>query len=88
MASQASVVQGLLSVAHGTPEDLGTTVQSVPLHVELVSQSPAVQVNEVPPQLPFVHTSFLVQAVASSHVVVLALLVHAVVEVAGSQTWH
>jgi hypothetical protein len=59
-----------------------------PSQVELTSQAPGVQVKAVPPQVPAVQTSVFVQALPSSQVVLSALLVHAVVEVAGSQLWQ
>jgi hypothetical protein len=68
--SQMSDVHGLPSSEHALPLLALPIVQPpLPSHVELAWQSPGVQVYPVPPHVPLVHTSLLVHAFPSLHVV-------------------
>jgi hypothetical protein len=82
---QTSVVQALPSLLHAAPEALLKMVQPAPLQVEDVSHTLAAQLKAVPPQVPPVHTSFLVHGVESSQVSPSGKALQALVDVPGWQ---
>jgi hypothetical protein len=88
---QESTVQGLLSSGHGVPAAAFTTVQPpLPSQVELAWHTPGLQVWLAPPHVPFVHESFEVQGLPSSHAVPFARDACAHEPVTGLQAaeWH
>jgi hypothetical protein len=87
-----SLEHALPSSGHATPAPLFTIVQPpLPSHVDVAWQLVGVHVYAVPPQAPFVQTSFFEQALPSLHAVPLALLGFEHTPVAGLHVpaaWH